>query len=160
MGDPSRPSDEQMLEEARLRRPTPLSRRERRTDGIAALVLAVAVAALAIGFDTARTIDWGVGVALVLAFAVAARVRFEVGPGFTTPVQLVFVPMLFALPPALVPVAVMLGFAIARIPDVVSGRVHPDRLVVAAGDALFAVGPALVFAAATVGPPNWDDSPT
>jgi putative nucleotidyltransferase with HDIG domain len=159
MGDPSRPSDEQMLEEARLRRPTPLSRRERRTDWISALVLAAAVAALAIGFDTPHDIDWGGSVALVLAFAIAARVRFEVGPGFTTPVQLVFVPMLFALSPALVPVAVMLGFALARIPDVLSGRVHPDRLLVAAGDALFAVGPALVFAVADVVAPDWGDAP-
>src|SRR5205085_5902572 len=49
------------------------------------------------------------------------------------------------------------GFVLAKIPEARAGRVHPDRLIVAIGDAWFAVGPALVFAIAHESSPAWDD---
>ena len=41
---------------------------------------------------------YAVAVLLVLCYAVAARVQFEVGFAFAVPTQLIFVPMLFLLP--------------------------------------------------------------
>ena len=40
---------------------------------------------------------------LIAGYAVASKVEFEVGIGSAIPTQLVFVPMLFLLPPAMVP---------------------------------------------------------
>jgi len=67
--------------------------------------------------------------------------------------------MLFVLPPAIVPLAAALALTLDRIPDVVTGRRHPQRLVMALGDAWFAVGPALVFVLADLDTPQIGDWP-
>jgi putative nucleotidyltransferase with HDIG domain len=46
-----------------------------------------------------------------------------------------------------------------RLPDVLAGRLHPQRLLGAAPDAWFAVGPVLVFLLADVRAPDWRDWP-
>jgi HD-GYP domain-containing protein (c-di-GMP phosphodiesterase class II) len=148
---------ERALSESWARRPQPLGRRDARTEWIAAAALLLAALAIGVFFSSDHELDVLLAAAYVIAFALAARVRFEVGAGFTTPVQLVFIPMLFALPHAVVPIAVALGFALAKLPDALAGRVHPDRLLVALGDAWFSVGPAAVFAAAHIGAPSWGD---
>jgi putative nucleotidyltransferase with HDIG domain len=81
----------------------------------------------------------------VLAVAVASHVRFDVGAGFTVPIQAVFVPMLFALPTAAVPLLVVLGVALGMLPDVVRRRMDPSWLLTAPGNSWFALGPALVL---------------
>ena len=53
---------------------------------------------------------------LVLVYAVVSRVNFEVGSGWAIPTQLVLVPMLLILPPALVPLAVAGALVLARAP--------------------------------------------
>ena len=45
----------------------------------------------------------------VVGIAVASNVRFDVGAGFTVPTQAVFVPMLFAVPAATVPLLTVLA---------------------------------------------------
>jgi HD-GYP domain-containing protein (c-di-GMP phosphodiesterase class II) len=159
MGASMRPVTERMLHESRERRPQPLSARERHSESLVALLLVPAVALIAIAFDGMRTLNLGYAAAFTLAFALAARVRFSVGPGYTTPVQLVFFPMLFFLPEASVPICVALGYAIAKLPDALAGRVHSDRVAAASADAWFAIGPALVFAAGHAGAPSWADAP-
>jgi HD-GYP domain-containing protein (c-di-GMP phosphodiesterase class II) len=67
--------------------------------------------------------------------------------------------MLFVLAAPLVPVAVVAGLVLSKLPDVLAGRLHPDRLLVSPADAWFSVGPALVFAAAHVATPDWADAP-
>jgi len=89
----------------------------------------------------------------VVAAAVMGRLEFEIGAGFTVPTQLIFVPMLFLLPPAIVPLVVVVALLLDRIPDVVTRRSDPARLLWVPGEAWFAVGPALVFVLADVGPP-------
>jgi hypothetical protein len=126
----------------RLRR---LSDRERVVEAVAAGLLAVAVAVLvtvspplAIGpLDVA---------ALVLFYAVCARVHVYLGRGSAVATQLALVPMLFLLPAALVPVAAAAGLVLASLVDIVWGREHPERLLTATVDAWYAVGPAAVFA--------------
>ena len=62
------------------------------------------------------------------------------GAGSAVPTQLVLVPMLFLLPPAVVPACVALALVAADAVD------RPQRILASLGDAWHAVGPALVFA--------------
>ena len=90
----------------------------------------------------------------LLVLAIATRVQFDTPFGFTVPTQLAFVPLMFAMPVTVVPVAVMLALVIARLPDVASGRRSPARLVMAIGNAGFSLGPVAVFALTHTTPAN------
>jgi putative nucleotidyltransferase with HDIG domain len=81
----------------------------------------------------------------VVALAVAGNFRFDVGAGFTVPTQAVFVPMLFALPPALVPLLVPLALMAGMTPQIARRELTPDWLLTALGNSWFALGPALVL---------------
>ena len=93
-------------------------------------------------------IDAVPALACILCLAVAVHVAFAVGDGYTVPTQLAFVPLLFTLPPALVPPAVVVALVVARVPAVAAGRWPASRLLLVPGDAWFAIGPAVVLAAA------------
>ncbi|MDX6677741.1 MAG: hypothetical protein QOE31_1793 [Solirubrobacteraceae bacterium] len=145
-------------EEARARRPEPMRRRELAAQAlVAALFLAAAGLLLALGRrDGVDAVDV---VLLVVATAALGRLEFEVGRGFSVPTQLMFVPMLFVLAPAIVPLVVAAAIALERLPGIVAGRWHPQRLLSGLGDAWFAVGPALVFELFAVGDPSLGDWP-
>jgi HD-GYP domain-containing protein (c-di-GMP phosphodiesterase class II) len=81
----------------------------------------------------------------VACAAAATQVRFDIGGGITVPTQVVFVPMLFALPPAVTPLLVMLAWTFGMLPAVLAGRLAPSRLLTAPGNSWFALGPALVL---------------
>jgi signal transduction histidine kinase len=137
----------------------PLDRRRLLTEGLvggAFLVAAVALAALG---DAERSFDPVKALVLTLAFALAIRVHVDVGAGYTTPVQVVFVPMLLLAPTPLVPLLVALGWALGRLPDLRGGRVHPDRLLLVLANSWFAIGPALVLTLADAQTPDWGDWP-
>jgi signal transduction histidine kinase/ActR/RegA family two-component response regulator len=87
---------------------------------------------------------------VVLAFAM--RIRIDTPFGFTVPTQLAFIPLLFALPVALVPLAVVAAAVITRLPEVLAHEVAPVRLGLAIGNSWYAVGPVAVFALARVAP--------
>ncbi len=154
------PAVEAHLAGLEQRRDDALGRRERRAEAVVALAfLAVAVplALLHPGpYDLAPT-EAGL---LVLAYAVASRVTFAAAAtGYTAPTQVVFVPLLFAVPPAVAPLAVALGILLGRLPGFLARRKHPDRVLLVPGDAWHAVGPALVLALAGKGEPAWSDWP-
>jgi putative nucleotidyltransferase with HDIG domain len=88
----------------------------------------------------------------LFVFVLATLVRFDTPFGFTVATQLAFVPLLFAMPLAVVPLAVVVGLALARSRDVYSGKVQPARLLQSVGNASFALGPVAVFAIANVEP--------
>ena len=71
-----------------------------------------------------------------LAMVLATRVQFDTPFGFTVATQLAFVPLLFALPVALVPLAVALALAMALVPDVIAGRSDVQRLLRSRGECL------------------------
>jgi putative nucleotidyltransferase with HDIG domain len=98
-------------------------------------------------------------VLFVLAAAVMGRLEFETGSGYLVPTQLIFVPMLFVLPAAIVPLVVVAALTLDRLPEVLAGRVHPQRLIAVTGDAWFALGPAAVFVLADVHAPTLADWP-
>ena len=69
----------------------------------------------------------------VVSVAAVGLVRFDIGAGFTVPTQAVFVPMLFALPTAIVPLLVALSLALGMAPSGSererAGQPHADRAV-------------------------------
>jgi len=95
----------------------------------------------------------------VIAAAIMGNLEFETGFGSLVPTQLIFVPMLFVLAPEIVPLALLAALALADVPDLLARRLHPQRLVAVAGDAWFALGPALVFVVADVQEPALSDWP-
>ena len=110
--------------------------------------LAAAIAAIyAIAPDT-RTVDPLIVLLSVALICLAHGARFELPLAWTSPVQLALVPILFLLPPWLVPVTMATAIVLSRVPDVVRGRTAPARLLLAPGTAWFTVGPAAVMAIA------------
>jgi putative nucleotidyltransferase with HDIG domain len=146
------PEVEALLDGASGRRAAPPPRREMLVEAAAAAALALVCAAMALTMPEPVESPLLLA-ALVAAYAIAGRVRFDVGSGYTGPTQLVLVPLLFAAPPALAPLLVAAACVLRRVPDCVRGDVHPLRLLVAVPDAWYVVGPALVLGVAGVTDP-------
>jgi HD-GYP domain-containing protein (c-di-GMP phosphodiesterase class II) len=83
---------------------------------------------------------------------VASNVRFETPFGFTVATQLAFVPMLFAVPVAVGPIAAFVAVAASGLFRVLAGKAPPSRLLLTLGNSWFAIGPAAVFAVAGTEP--------
>jgi HD-GYP domain-containing protein (c-di-GMP phosphodiesterase class II) len=88
---------------------------------------------------------------LVAAYALASTVEFEIGNASAIPTQLVFVPMLFLVPPAAVPPLVALALILGVLPRLRTGM-PAGRLAVQLTSALHTLGPATVFAIAGAPP--------
>ena len=147
-----------LTEESRSRVHQPLQRREIVAHAIVGIpFVAGAVVLAAVGVE--GRID-ALDVALfALAAAVMGRLEFEIGSGYLVPTQLIFVPMLFVLPAAIVPLVVLAALLLDRVPDLLTRRMHPQRLLLLPGEAWFALGPAAVFVLAGVGAPTLADWP-
>jgi len=116
----------------------------------AALALAVLAKGAAGGGAGAGIpgVDLGVALLYVAAMAAVGHVKFDIGAGYTVPTQVVFVPMLFALPVCMVPLLVAAGLALGMAPEILAGRVPASRVLTVPGNSWFALGPAVVLAAA------------
>ena len=132
----------------------PMPRRERRVEAVVGASFVAAAAALWLVATPAR-VPVSALLVLVVAYAVSSRVHFEKGAGYTVPTQLVFVPMLVLLPPALVPPAVAVAISLGNLPDYLRGRTHPDRTTLVLGDSWHAVTPALLLAVAGPAEASW-----
>ena len=75
--------------------------------------------------------------ACVLSVASATRVRFDTLLGFTVPTQLGFVPLLFSMPVAIVPLAVVVALVLGRLPEVLAGSRRPGKLWLEVGNSWF-----------------------
>ena len=152
------PAIQRLLEQAEVAPPRPLARRQRLIEWTAAIAFLVVAAGMALLLDAERTLSSPVAAALVCAYALASRIRFSDGAGYTVPTQLVFVPMLFLLPTPMVPLLVAAGTLLGNLPDYLSRRTHLDRAVLSLGDSWYAVAPALVLClggAQTLSPGHW-----
>jgi HD-GYP domain-containing protein (c-di-GMP phosphodiesterase class II) len=124
-----------------------LSSRERLTHGTTAILFVAASATLALANATPHQVNWALIALFVGTIGLASRIELEVASGFTVPVELVIIPMLFALPPGVVPAAVGAGFVVGQMPSYLRGEVPSQRIVVAIGNASSTLAPAVVFLA-------------
>ena len=110
--------------------------------GCALLVVAGALAFLAI--PSGRPLPVFELVFLILGYACATRITFEIGPGVGVATELLFVPMLLLLPPPVVPAAVVAGVALGVLPLVLQGRRNTASTAAALASGGFAFLPAAV----------------
>jgi putative nucleotidyltransferase with HDIG domain len=143
--------EQQLLAETRRRTHARMSDRERRVETAAAASFAAAVAVLCIAAPP-HGLSIEPAAICTIVMALATIVRFETPFGYTVPTQLAFVPLLFAMPLALVPLATLLALVSARLPDVLRGELRPDRLLFMAGNAWYSIGPVAVFVIAGTQP--------
>ena len=82
---------------------------------------------------------------LVVSYAAASRVEFEVGWGSAVPTELFFVPMLFVLPLRIVPLCVAAALMLRDAPEFARGRLKLDRALLRLVSSWYAIGPVLVL---------------
>lgn len=148
-----------LIEDARARASERLAARDSRATLLGALAFVALAVPFALLAPTERVVSPSVLILLVVAYALAARVEFEVGSGFAVPTQVVFVPMLFLLPVAVVPLCVAVGFLLCSALELVRRRVHGERALLEVFSAWHALGPALVVALAGGPAPTWSVLP-
>jgi HD-GYP domain-containing protein (c-di-GMP phosphodiesterase class II) len=148
----------EMVAASRERVVSRLSRRERLTHGSTAFFFVIAAASLAVHDAPSGNAPWLLTALFVASVGLASRIELEVGSGFATPVELVVIPMLFALPAGHVPLAVALGLVLGQLPSYLRGEVPTQRIIVAIGNASYTLIPALVFVLfyeSSAGPGEW-----
>lgn len=136
-------------------RRNPADRREFRVEAASSLLLLLVATLLPSAFG-APAPSLALTVALIVALALVYRVEYDVGAGFASPLQLVFVPVLFLLHPAWAPLVVIVGLVLARVRDIARHHNPGRQLLVAIGNSWFAVAPALVLAAGGATTPSLD----
>jgi diguanylate cyclase (GGDEF)-like protein/PAS domain S-box-containing protein len=139
--------------------PAPISARELATELTATVALVAVAAVMALTLGHGRSMPWGTAAWLSLLLLVMLAVEFDVATGRTSPVQLVLPAMVVLLPPAYVPLVVVGVHAVRGLCDVALGRRSLLGGALAASDAWYAVGPALVLAVAAHPVPDLDDAP-
>ena len=144
--------EEALIENARARVKSRMSPREWTGSWVTALGFLAAAGACAVVAPWPRELDPWLAAALVAAYALGSRVRFYVGANYTVPTQVVLVPMLFVLPTPLVPALVALAQLVSVLPDLRTGKVHPERALHAVGDSWYALAPALILTLAGATP--------
>jgi signal transduction histidine kinase/FixJ family two-component response regulator len=137
------------LERQRLR----MSTRERLAEVFLSAAFIVAVALLW-RFDPPGSFSVAPAVVCFVVLVLAGRIRIDTPFGWTVPTQLAFVPLVFALPLALVPIAVVATMAVANVIDIAGGKLRVSRLVQAVPNGWWAVAPVAVFAIAGTSPEN------
>jgi HD-GYP domain-containing protein (c-di-GMP phosphodiesterase class II) len=148
-----------LIEERRARAARPLAARDSIVTSASAVLFLGAAVSLQVLFTSERSPSPLLYAVLVLAYAYASRVEFEVGIGSAIPTQLVFVPMLFLLPPGAVPICVAAGLLLGNVPDYLRGKEHVERALVMVASSWHAVGAALVVALANEPEPAWSAWP-
>jgi putative nucleotidyltransferase with HDIG domain len=143
--------DQELLADALWREGSRMTIRELLSGCAAGFSLLMAVAVLW-AIDPPGAFALGPALLCTAVLIAASRVTFDTPFGFTVLTQLAFVPLLFALPPVLAPLAVGCALAAAKLPGLLRGTIPPLRMLQALGNAWFAVGPAAVFAIAAVEP--------
>ncbi len=143
--------ERELLEDHLRQRAEPMNRREALASLTSAAAFAAAVAAVW-SIAPPRAFAIAPAVICMLVLALSITIQFDTPFGFTVPSQLAFVPLLFAMPIALVPIAVTGAFVIAMSGSVVTGNVRPSRWLLQLSNGWFAIGPVAVFAIARVQP--------
>jgi HD-GYP domain-containing protein (c-di-GMP phosphodiesterase class II) len=117
------------------------------------------VASAALLLPTERGLSLVALASAVAAYAVTSRVEVEFPGFYAIPTEAIFVVMWFVLPLRALPLAVCAGMLLGRLPDVVRGRMPPDRLALTLASCWYSVGPTLVLYLAGERAPRWQDVP-
>ena len=148
-GSGSDPVFEEQLAEARERQVRDLSGREAATRIASTLIAFAGATALPLLAAPDGGPAWWVYPAFGVAYALVSSIQIEVGSGVALPTELVFVPMLFMLPAALVPAVVLCAMLAAALVEAGRSPLSLARALVRPGNgSWFSFGPALVFLAA------------
>jgi putative nucleotidyltransferase with HDIG domain len=150
------PEADGLVEHKRERRSKPLAPRERWASALVGGSFFAVALPLALLSHSSRQPSVATVLLLLGMYAAASQVEFEVGAGSGVATELVLVPMLFLLPVAWVPLAVLAGLVLG---EVASRRGHGYRLTVLPSSAWHALGPALVLLATGQPAPTWTDWP-
>ena len=155
-GAPVRTSDDAVLALQRESESQHLAR-SGQTGLLAAGFVVVALAALLL--PAHRPLSLVALASAVAAYAITSRVEVEF-PGFVAiPTEAIFVVMWFVLPLPILPLAVCAATLVGRLPDVLRGKIAPDRLAIAIASCWYSVGPALVLYLVGADVPRWRDVP-
>jgi putative nucleotidyltransferase with HDIG domain len=127
-------------------RTQPLVDAERSAELLVGSGFLLAALALVVASGGDRGVSPAVALLYVVVLAAIGAVRFDIGAGFTVPTQAVFVPLLFAVPVALVPLLVVISLALGMAPAIIAGRVPFSRILMVPANSWFAIGPAVVLA--------------
>lgn len=125
------------------------------TEATAAALFLLAAGLLAGLGPQTRSLSISAVALTVVAYLIAERVRYPVGSAWTAPTQLVFVAMLFTLPPSLVPLVVAACSVADQAPSLMRGRVVLTRVYARVADAFYSLGPSLVFVLFTISGFSW-----
>jgi len=148
------PDEQRVIEEARARRLQRLAKRELWSLAAFTTAFVAGAAAMALYVPSDRSPGAAATLVLILAYAAAFRLEFEIASGTAVPTELILVPMLFLLPTGLVPLAVAAGILLASSLECLRGTLHLDRLVLRLLNASYAIGPALVLGLAGESAPS------
>jgi HD-GYP domain-containing protein (c-di-GMP phosphodiesterase class II) len=132
------PVDTQEVVDARSRSRGGLSRLEHRIALATALPLLAIAAVLPLLARGDRPIDVPLVIACVLALAVLSTIELEVASGSVVPTQVAFVPLIFAVPPGLIPALTIAAYLAGTL--LASGR-SARALLLSIGSCWFAIGP-------------------
>jgi HD-GYP domain-containing protein (c-di-GMP phosphodiesterase class II) len=153
------PEEQRVIEEQRARRLSRLARRELLSIFVFAGGFLVVAALLAALLPTDRSPALPAVLLLIVAYAAAFRLDFEIGAGSAVPTELILVPMLFVLPVGLVPLAVAAGIVLGSLEESARGSLRLGRVPIRVVNAWHAVGPALVLGLAGERGPRLSDWP-
>ena len=143
--------EQQLLVDTRRRSAMKMAQRELRVE-LCVDAAFLAVVAMLFLLPSPQPFEPLAAILSVGVMFLAVRVTFETPFGFTVASQLAFVPMLFCIPPAFVPLVMAAVMFVTMLPAVVSGQAPRTRLLRALANSWFSVGPALVFAITDVRP--------
>jgi HD-GYP domain-containing protein (c-di-GMP phosphodiesterase class II) len=153
------PDEQRVIEEQRARRLHRLALRELWSVVALAGGFVVAEVLLLLFLSSDRHPSLPAVLVLVVAYAAAFRLDFEIGTGSAVPTELILVPMLFVLPAGLVPLAVVGGVVLGSLDECARGSLRLGRIPMRIMTAWHAVGPALVLGLAGERGPRLSDWP-
>lgn len=153
------PEEQRLIEERRARRLHRLARRELWSVVVFTGGFLVAAVLMAVLMPSHRSPGLFAVLILVLSYAAAFRLDFEIGTGSAVPTQLILVPMLFVLPVGFVPLAVAAGVVLGSLEEHLRGSLRLGRVPLRILIAWHAVGPALVLGIAAERGPRLSDWP-
>ncbi len=153
------PDEQRVIEQRRARRLQRLARRELWSFVVFGGGFVAAAVLLAQFVPSHRAPGLGAVLVLVLAYAAAFRLDFEIGTGSAVPTELILIPMLFVLPVGYVPLAVAGAVVLGSLDEHFRGSLSLARVGMRVVFAWYAVGPALVLGIAGERGPRLSDWP-